>query len=99
MSDADYEKLEQELKSEKCALQDNNGELERIVAVEALKLSRPADGKILVQIGKAEHGKSVKPQCVLPGTKRSRGEMPHTALQRVLDVDVAPLSHGVTIVD
>merc|ERR1712032_491971 len=65
-----------------------------IVSLVALRLERPKDGHILINVGKWEDGKGAKPSCVLPGTKKTRVELPHEALQRILDTELAPFVSG-----
>merc|ERR1712176_1194450 len=82
-----------------CAILEVDGQLERIVAVVAIQLERPDDGRILAQVGKWEDGKGAKPSCMLPGLKRGRGELPHKTVQQLLDADLSPWMKGVRMGD
>jgi len=87
-------RLEAELRDELCTLKrGDDGSLERIVAVVAIKLMRK-DGCILVHLGKV--GADGKPQvvCKLPGSKRGHGELFKAALQRILDDDLHQFSYS-----
>jgi len=79
--------LEEELKKEQCTLKKTaDGELERVVAVVAVRLTKE-DGCVLVQLGKVDK-KGIKVACKLPGSKRAIGELFKTALQRIVDRDL-----------
>jgi len=97
MSISDKSLLEEELRNEKCALRwaQSSKELERTVYVVALHVT-DAEGRILAQVGKLnEHGE-VSALCLLPGTKRGRDELPHQALDRILQERLAPLADGIS---
>lgn len=102
------DKLESEVRSERCSLLENkDGSFHRVVAVVALRLERD-NGDIFVQLGKvktmkdarytvgwsdeAQNGKRVKAGCELPGTKRNLGELPQAALATFLEGELAPLN-------
>mmetsp|Transcript_16270 Transcript_16270/g.37547 ORF Transcript_16270/g.37547 Transcript_16270/m.37547 type:complete len:1099 (-) Transcript_16270:264-3560(-) len=90
--------LEEELRKEKSTLQQNaSGDLQRIVAVVALRLVR--DGRfVLVQVAKwKQFSEDLSVGAELPGSKRVLGELPHKALQRVIDGDLAPLAKGIVL--
>mmetsp|Transcript_63206 Transcript_63206/g.150732 ORF Transcript_63206/g.150732 Transcript_63206/m.150732 type:complete len:1126 (-) Transcript_63206:176-3553(-) len=89
--------LEEELRKEKSTLQQNaSGDLQRVVAVVALRLMR-TDGLVLVQLGKWRPANGISVSAELPGSKRVLGELPHKALQRVIDGDLGPLAKGVVL--
>jgi len=82
------EGLEEELKKEQCTIKlAEDGSLQRVVAVVALRLQRD-DGRALVQLGKVDKKGGVKVACKLPGSKRAIGELFKTALQRIVDRDL-----------
>lgn len=66
-----------------------SGEVERVVAVVVMYVSRP-DGCILVQLGKWDDD-TVYPDCQLPAVKRERNELSEEAAQRLLSTKLAPL--------
>lgn len=80
-----FVELEEEVESGKSAIQsDAYGNLERIVAVMAVRLERN-DGYIFAEIGSWEDGCGKPGSVRLPATKRSAGELQHVAMRRVLD--------------
>jgi len=88
--------LQAELETEKCAiLDDGSGKLERIVALVAVRLENPDDNTLLVEVGKVKPGCAAKPFGKLPGTKRSRGELPHQALERILEGVLQPYAGAI----
>merc|ERR1712190_578948 len=93
-----FDELQLELKNEKCAiLQSVSGELERVVAVTALRLAHPLDNRVLMQIGTFTEEKGIVPKCVMPGGKRSRGELPQRAIQRVLETALLIFFDGIVL--
>mmetsp|Transcript_59979 Transcript_59979/g.111243 ORF Transcript_59979/g.111243 Transcript_59979/m.111243 type:complete len:949 (-) Transcript_59979:65-2911(-) len=85
MSKQAEQELIQELLEEKCALTSlEDGSLQRIVSVVALKV-KDRDGNIFVELGKCDAKGIRKAACVLPGGKRAMNEVPQVAMQRVLD--------------
>jgi len=83
-----------ELDSGKCCLQVSEDEgLKRTVMLVTLRLVNgqgemgEMEDRILVHVGKVSDGK-VEAGCKLPGTKRTRGESPGKALQRLLAQDL-----------
>jgi len=87
ISKEDVLHLEEELRTEKCAIQKTtDGELERIVALVALRLSR-IDGRILVQVGTWSRANGFKAKVRLPERRRAIGELPRRALRRLLRED------------
>jgi len=94
--------LEDEVRNEKCALQElPSGELQRIVAVVTLRLHRAADSEeFLTVLGKwAPSGGAIVATCELPGAKRGVGELPQKALQRVLDRHLYPFAGFAQLTD
>eukprot|EP00403_Amphidinium_massartii_P004175 CAMPEP_0178379514 /NCGR_PEP_ID=MMETSP0689_2-20121128/4981_1 /TAXON_ID=160604 /ORGANISM="Amphidinium massartii, Strain CS-259" /LENGTH=1176 /DNA_ID=CAMNT_0019999617 /DNA_START=19 /DNA_END=3552 /DNA_ORIENTATION=- len=94
--------LEEELRKEKCALQElPSGELQRIVAVVTLRLHRSPDSdQFLTILGKWVPGTSgVIATCELPGAKRGMGELPQKALQQVLDRHLYPFARFAQLTD
>jgi len=90
------EELRSEVMQGKCDLvQDDSGQMVRLVSVVALELVRPG-GYILAQTGKWKN-EIVTAGCKLPGTKVRAEELPRAALQRLLDGHLAPLREGVRI--
>jgi len=82
---AESAQLEDEIRHETCALQQTErGELERLVAVHCINITRP-NGDILVHLGSyhADRG-LIDACCKLPGHKRPHGELPKAALERLL---------------
>jgi len=94
MSASEMAKLCEEIKSERCAIQmGHGGALERIVALSNVKVIREEDGKILVEMARADKGdECVLPVCALPGLKRSRGEYPSVAMERLMKEVLAPFA-------
>eukprot|EP00930_Biecheleria_cincta_P039825 TRINITY_DN27333_c0_g1_i2.p1 TRINITY_DN27333_c0_g1~~TRINITY_DN27333_c0_g1_i2.p1 ORF type:complete len:964 (-),score=157.48 TRINITY_DN27333_c0_g1_i2:47-2938(-) len=78
------EELQEEIQDNRCALQINNHQLERIVAVVAVRLKRACDDAIWVQVGKWQAKNGLKVECRLPGSKRRRGEAAQKVVQEVL---------------
>jgi len=96
LTEQDRKNFERELTTEKSTLhQTEDGLLERIVAVVALKLTNQ-QGQIFVQMARfkeadrANELPDVKVLCELPGSKRAIGELPQRALQRILEEDLMP---------
>jgi len=88
------DRLKEEIvKGKSTVLLNSRGELERFTMLVALKIQRQ-DGKILVQLLKAEsdQGES-KPCCQLPGAKRTQGECVSDAANKVL-LHKLPLLRG-----
>lgn len=90
------QELEEEVRKEKCAIQQVDGAVTRVVAVVALHVNR-ADSRFLAQLGHWEKNKGPKVSLTLPGTKRRIGELPQTAFERVLEEDLSPLKSGLTL--
>mmetsp|Transcript_42861 Transcript_42861/g.100526 ORF Transcript_42861/g.100526 Transcript_42861/m.100526 type:complete len:1229 (+) Transcript_42861:59-3745(+) len=96
MSQEDYFDLVKEVEAEKCAIQGGiDGRLERVVPVFAIRIKRPDDDNILVEVGKYEKGK-VTASVGLPGSKRPRGELPIRTYERVLSKDLSFVANGLT---
>mmetsp|Transcript_46299 Transcript_46299/g.107720 ORF Transcript_46299/g.107720 Transcript_46299/m.107720 type:complete len:1151 (+) Transcript_46299:90-3542(+) len=94
MQQEDYFELVKEVEMEKCAIQtDIHGVLERIVPVFTIKIKRPSDNHILVEVGKFDKG-AIWPSCALPGSKRPRGELPEKTYERVLLKDLNFVAAG-----
>lgn len=96
LEERQLEKLEEEIRTRKCALQENNyGHIERVVFVSVLRLL-DSHGKILVQVGK-HSDQGMVACCRLPGTKRRTSELPQDCVQRLLSEDLGPLAPGVEL--
>jgi len=81
------EQLKEEVLTGRCTLLVSNvGKVFRVVAVTALRITN-AEGHILVQVGRWEHGRAV-PKVALPGTKQRTGETPAQAAKRIVDTDL-----------
>lgn len=74
---------------------DQAGEMERVVSVVVLHLSR-GDGRVLVQVAKWENNQSV-PDMQLPAAKCRRNESSDEALQRLINTDLTPLAPAIDI--
>jgi len=98
VSQSDLEELIDEIKAEKSAVQlSPEGDLERIVAVVAVRLQRQ-DNLILVEIGSQEKGERRKSNCKLPGGKRGRGELPAVAYDRIIEQSLLPFADGMEVI-
>lgn len=98
MTEDEYSEFTSELFNGRCALQQSsNGDLERVVAVVALRLAQ-SDGSLFVQIGKWDKKTGVTCLCLLPGTKRRKGELPQEALARLLLEDLSDFQDAVQVV-
>jgi len=91
LSKSDLAKLAEEIKSERCAIQmGHGGELERIVAVSAIKIIREDDGRVLMELARKGKDDRVAVVCGLPAMKRSRGELPALSLERLFKEVLSP---------
>lgn len=98
MSEQEFKELEDELKTEKCALTEGpGGSLERIVSVIAVSLRSTRTGRLLIEVGVWNPDHGAKTRCVLPGMKRSRGQLPHRALEDLLEHDLSAFSDGIEL--
>lgn len=87
----DFAKLEAEVLTGECTLQYSaEGELERIVPLEVLRLERQ-DGRVYTRVGMWERNSikdqkwhSIKDELELPGRKRSHNEDPVEVINRVI---------------
>jgi hypothetical protein len=92
----DIAALEKEVSDRKCVLLISGaGEVQRVVAVLALRLVRD-DGRVLVQLGKVRKGQ-VQLSCKLPGKLLKDGALPGDELQRVLDSELVQFSDGIEV--
>lgn len=89
--DDSYEREVREGKG--CFMVNWQGDVERIVAIIALRLLRP-DGKVLAQVGVWD-GSSAKPNCKLPGKKQKEGDSHVKTFTRLLHGMLAPFSNAV----
>lgn len=84
-----------EVREGKCCIMLNwKGEVERIVSIIVLRLSRQ-DGRVLAQLGKWD-GACAQASCELPGKKQMEGESPTQTLDRLLFGAFAPLRDAMT---
>eukprot|EP00930_Biecheleria_cincta_P000731 TRINITY_DN10173_c0_g1_i1.p1 TRINITY_DN10173_c0_g1~~TRINITY_DN10173_c0_g1_i1.p1 ORF type:complete len:1006 (-),score=195.78 TRINITY_DN10173_c0_g1_i1:279-3242(-) len=81
----ELQELRREIEENRCALQINDRQLERIVAVVAVRLARANDEKIWVQVGKWHASKGFQADCKLPGKQRRRGEAAQKVVRKILD--------------
>eukprot|EP00930_Biecheleria_cincta_P000732 TRINITY_DN10173_c0_g2_i1.p1 TRINITY_DN10173_c0_g2~~TRINITY_DN10173_c0_g2_i1.p1 ORF type:complete len:1024 (-),score=158.17 TRINITY_DN10173_c0_g2_i1:89-3088(-) len=81
----ELDELRKEIEENRCALQIRDRELERIVAVVAIRLERLEDDKIWVQVGKWHAAKGFQADCKLPGKQRRRGEAVQKVVQAILN--------------
>lgn len=104
---ASIELLREEVNQGKCNVGLVGGELMRTVFVVALRIyqidtldahdmiakATMPDSRFLVKTGEVKSGLiSIKPSCVLPGTKRQEQETSASALHRVIDTDLADIA-------
>lgn len=100
LSEEQEEKLRKELSEGRCSLHTTeSGDLLRVVAVVALALRRPESSQCLYQLGTWTKLKGAAAEFKLPGTKRRMGELPHVAVQRLLEQDLAQLKEHVVLED
>jgi len=93
----DMTDLRTEVTDGRCALGwDRFGNPERTVLVVAIRISRPEDGKIFVQLGKITEGLR-KDEICLPGTKLKVGERPKHGVQRFIEDDISHFADGLDV--
>jgi len=97
----DKKYLEKELRADRCTVQyydtsRGGHQLHLVVFVTNIRVWQ-ADGTMLFQIGSWESGKGFKKACHVPGTKRSIGESPQKALQRILNEDLRPFADHIEL--
>jgi len=92
--------LRNELKAEKCMLQiGEDGQLCRLVTLITLRLM-DEEGRVLIEVARTHATKDcwTASNCgMLPGSKREMGELPATALKRVLDGQLHQLTSHLTV--
>lgn len=71
-------------------VQDGAGEVLRIISVSTLSITRDGDDCVLVCLGRMLQGHA-KPNGKLPGTKQKAGELPSSAVGRILATELAPM--------
>mmetsp|Transcript_46298 Transcript_46298/g.107713 ORF Transcript_46298/g.107713 Transcript_46298/m.107713 type:complete len:1093 (+) Transcript_46298:62-3340(+) len=100
LSESAHQELVIELKEEKCSiLETSAGRLERIVPVVAVKLTRPSDGRILLEVGLWTKDKGLKTECMLPGKKRLKGELVHMTVKRIMETQLVEYAKGVEVMN
>jgi len=83
-----YEMLKQELVKQKSSLRrKKDGNLQRIVAVEALRVQNDF-GECFIQIGEWEEDRGMLPKCQYPAKKRSLNQTPQNTLNQLLNDDL-----------
>jgi len=83
------------LSSKSTAFLNREGEVERVVAVLAYKITRQ-DARHLMQIGEVINDKVV-PSFKLPGGKTQKGELPGETAHRLLTTKLAPLANHIEV--
>jgi len=99
MSDDDLQALFNELRAEKCAIQaDDAGDIQRIVAVVSVRLTREDDDRVLFEVGTYDENKAkLKANCTYPGKKRARGELPGQTFDNIKEEQLAPFRWGMEL--
>mmetsp|Transcript_35344 Transcript_35344/g.82594 ORF Transcript_35344/g.82594 Transcript_35344/m.82594 type:complete len:1032 (+) Transcript_35344:96-3191(+) len=100
VSESAYAELLKEVDSEKCSIvQAHNGELQRTVALVAVKITRNFDDRVFVEVGTWNRGDGeVNAGCALPAKKRVRSELPRKAFEQILAVNLQQMQDMLELV-
>lgn len=93
-----HARLIQELFERKCAIVElDGGELQRILSVLAIRLTRLSDGRELSVLASQDPRMGFPRRCRLPGTTRRRGQEPIDCLDDFVGKRLAPFDEGICL--